>query len=338
MEYYDKLFRDYLNEDGDVFIAGTNFSRDFILQTIDESLYNEAYLEWLSQRKNSLIDKADEILLQYKLFGRFQKIREIYSRGMLRPFIGAGLSISSDYPGWTDFLYEVLNETNIDKALMDSCIAEGKYEEAAQLLSDALPDGGFLEQVENKFGIDKEISGIVLKIPSIFRSTVITTNFDNILERCYDNEQVIFNEILLGSEAKDFPRLIGEGKSILLKLHGKANTSRNRILTKTEYDRHYGSNKDLERIIECVSQNSLLFMGCSLTIDRTIQCLQNIANIKGHENIPKHYAFLQLNDESIRIARQDELRRANIYPIWYTGDHDECLEALLEKLVDGVDK
>lgn len=338
MDYYDKLFRDYLNEDGDVFIAGTNFSRDFILLTIDESLYNEAYLEWLSQRKNELIDKADELLSQYKLSGRFQRIKDIYSKGMLRPFIGAGLSIPSDYPGWTSFLYEVLNETSIEQSVIDRCIAEGNYEGAAQLLSDALPDGGFLEQVENKFGIDNEIVGIIQKIPSIFSSTVVTTNFDNIIERCYESEGIVFNEVLLGSEAKDFPRLIGEGKSILLKLHGKANTSRNRVLTKNEYDNHYWSNQDLERIIECISQNSLLFLGCSLTIDRIIKCLQNIATIKGHENIPKHYAFLQLNDESTRVTRQDELRRANIYPIWYVGDHDECLEALLEKLVDGVDK
>ncbi|HFQ7239368.1 TPA: SIR2 family protein [Citrobacter braakii] len=338
MEYLDKLFREYLNEDGVIYIAGAEFYRDEILNTLDQSGYGEAFLEWCSQRRADNIKKADDILYQYDLSDRFIKIKEIHSKGMLIPFIGAGLSIPSGYLGWTEFIYKVLNETSVDPLLMDDLITQGNYEEAAQLLADALPEGGFLEQVENKFGIEKEISGVVQKIPSIFQSTVVTTNFDNVIERCYDNESFYFNEILLGPEAKILPRILGEGKNVLLKLHGKANTSRNRVLTKKEYDIHYGENQALEQIIECVTQNSLLFIGCSLTVDRTIKCLRNIVSRRGHENIPRHYAFLQLNDESTRIKRQSELGQANIYPIWYTGDHDECLEALLEKLADGAVK
>ncbi|MDY4382551.1 SIR2 family protein [Pectobacterium brasiliense] len=338
MDYLDKLFREYLNEEGVVNIAGSEFYRDEILTTLDQSGYAEAYLEWCSQRKSDNLKKANDILAEYDLSDRFLKIKEIHSKGMLTPFVGAGLSIQSEYPAWTPFLYKMLNETNIEKSVMDDLINRGEYEKAAQLLEDNLPEGGFLEQVENKFGVEKEIYGVIQKFPSIFQSTVITTNFDNVIERCYEYGGVSFNEILLGPEAEMLPRFLGEGKTVLLKLHGKANISKSRVLTKKEYDRHYSDSKELEKVIECISQNSLLFVGCSLTVDRTIKCLQSIANRKGHENIPRHYAFLQLNDNNTRIKRQNELRRANIYPIWYTGEHDECLEALLEKLVDGVSK
>ncbi|EKS5669051.1 SIR2 family protein [Salmonella enterica] len=338
MYYLDKLFREYLNEDGIVRIASSEFYRDNIFDELDPSGYEETFLEWCSQRKVDNIKKADDILAQHELSDRFLRIREIHSRGMLIPFIGAGMSAPSDYPGWTSFLYKILNETSVEKSLIDECIAEGDYEEVAQILSDALPEGGFLEQVENKFGIEKELSGVIQRIPFIFQSSVVTTNFDNVIERCYARASVSFDEMLLGSEAEHLPRVLGEGKTVLLKLHGKANSSKNRVLTKSEYNNHYRDSQELEKVIECISQNSLLFIGCSLTTDRTIKCLQSIANRKGHENIPRHYAFLQLNDNDSRIKRQNELRRANIFPIWYTGDHDECLEALLEKLVDGVNK
>ncbi|HHF3668001.1 TPA: hypothetical protein ACPOHF_001067 [Haemophilus influenzae] len=36
-----------------------------------------------------------------------------------------------------------------------------------------------------------------------------------------------------------------------------------------------------------------------------------------------------------RINKKEELAKSNIFPIWYDGDHDESIEALLELLNDG---
>ncbi|MEI9820100.1 hypothetical protein [Enterobacter hormaechei] len=51
MDYLDKLFREYLNEDGIVRIASSEFYRDNIFDELDPSGYEEAFLEWCSQRK-----------------------------------------------------------------------------------------------------------------------------------------------------------------------------------------------------------------------------------------------------------------------------------------------
>ena len=338
MDYLIPMFHDYLNEEGEIDVAGYVFSRDNILKELEKEGYQEALSEWLQQRQIENIARANEILALFDNQGRFRKLREIYARGAIIPFVGAGMSMPSDYPGWTKFLYQVLDETKVRKADFDEVIAKGQYEEAAQMLSDALPVGCFLEYVENAFGANQEICGVVQRLPLIFKQAVVTTNFDSVLNRCYENANFNFEEELLGPVAEELPKALGENKRVLVKLHGKANSSRNRILTKDEYDKHYQDEQALESVIEAISNRTLLFLGCSLTVDRTVQCLARIVARRGHEHVPRHYAFLKLNEGEDRLVRRDQLVAANIYPIWYTDDHDESIEALLEKLTEGVNQ
>jgi len=336
MDYLIPQFRDSLNEEGDVDVAGYTFRRDNILMELEQEGYQEAFNEWLQVRQEENLNRADEILTLYDNQRRFKKFKEIFARGAIIPFIGAGMSMPSEYPGWTKFLYQVLEDTTVNQDNFNATLSEGLYEEAAQMLCDALPAGCFLEHVENAFGAEQEVNGVIQRLPYLFKNAVITTNFENLVKRCYGNVQVDFNEELLGADAIELPRLLGENQRVLVKLHGKANSSRQRILTKTEYDNHYDNDDALESVIEAMSNRTLLFLGCSLTVDRTLQCLARIIEKKGHENVPRHYAFLKLNEDDDRLARRDQLAAANIYPIWYTEDHDESIEALLEKLAEGV--
>ncbi|GGC62110.1 SIR2 family protein [Marinobacter halophilus] len=338
MDYLKPAFDNFLNDQGTVEIAGYSFCRDTILREMEAVGYNEAFLEWCEQRKGNNLSSAEEILDQFNSnSARFRKLKEIYGRGAITPFVGAGMSIPSGYPGWTAFLYRVLAETRIPPEKFNELILSGKYEEAAETLHDDLPPGCFLEHVENEFGADQEVSGPVQRLPHLFNGAVITTNFDDVLTKTYSSAGYEFNEVIEGADAVEFPRLLGENKRVLVKLHGKANSSRKRVLTKSEYDRHYEDDQALESVIEAISTRSLLFIGCSLTVDRTLECLGRIADRKGVENVPRHYAFLKLNDKEDRLARRDELAKANIYPIWYTDNHDESLEALLEALAQGQD-
>jgi hypothetical protein len=336
MDYLLHQFHDYLNEEGEIDVAGYSFSRDLVLKELEEEGYKEAFNEWLAQRKTDNLNRANEILDKFDNRRRFKKLKEIHSRDAITPFVGAGLSMPSDYPGWTSFLYEVLEETTVNCGDFNLTILNGEYEEAAQMLCDSLRAGCFLEYVENAFGAHLELLGAVQRLPTLFKNAVITTNFDSVLTRCYDQFNLSFEEVLLGADAEEFPRALGENKRVLVKLHGKANSSKKRILTKSEYDQHYDNEKGLETVIEAISNRTLLFLGCSLTVDRTLQCLARIVERKGHENVPRHYAFLKLSEGDDRLARRDQLAAANIYPIWYTDDHDESIEALLEKLAEGV--
>jgi len=52
--------------------------------------------------------------------------------------------------------------------------------------------------------------------------------------------------------------------------------------------------------------------------------------IDGDDKTPRNYAFMRRPaDNATRLAREHFLAERKIFPIWYDGDHDQAIEALL---------
>lgn len=342
-EHLRPLFKEALSQEqnlrvdrGRVCIRYMHWAPDEVLEKmLEPSALEEMFGDWIQERREELIDSAKAMLNEFSLEDRFGKLKEVYARGSVVPFVGAGLSVSSGYPGWTAFLKQHIRETAIDPAEFDQMLNAGQYEEAAQKLADSLGPA-FNEGVENTFGRSRDISGCVQMLPHMFDSCVITTNFDDVAKRCYEAEGKPFSEELSGEFSEELPRKLAEGKRVLLKLHGTSTSARSRILTSSEYDRHYGEGNQLQRAIEAICTRTLLFIGCSLTVDRTLSAMKELVQAKGHDNIARHYAFLPVpNSNAEKIARRDALMECNIYPIWYpAGTHDESIEAFLVALME----
>ena len=105
------------------------------------------------------------------------------------------------------------------------------------------------------------------------------------------------------------------------------------MLLSDEYESAYGHGKPIRKEMEVLyCSNNLLFLGCSLGSDRTLRLLNEVG--KADPGMPKHYAFLaRPEDEESRLDREDFLTELGIYPIWYRGDHDENIRALLAGLI-----
>lgn len=336
-EFLDQLRAEIDEATGNVIIENLQFTPQQIFQDINSTDFDFAFDEWCQNRRQERLDKADEILAQFYNERRFRALKNKFERGAIVPFIGAGMSMPSGYPSWTEFLKRLIDETSADKDRFTQYMEFYQYEEAAQYIFDSMGKARFNEVLENEFAHDGQLLGAVRFLPKLFKNSVITTNYDNVVKRCYETEGRPFSDTLIGSEAIELPKLLGEEKNVLLKLHGKSNSSRNRILTLSEFNEHYKNNEQLKKCIKALSTKTLLFMGCSLGIDRTVQTLIDIVNEADSDSLPKHYAFLHLSDKEDRITKAEQLAKANIYPIWYTDDHDESIEALLEKLAEDVD-
>lgn len=299
------------------------------------TVFDELYNSWFEEYLDRQIDIADEILQKFDLSDRFKKLSEFYCNSSVIPFVGAGLSMRSGYPGWTKFLKKQRKQTRIPEQEFEQLLKEGKYEKAAQVIMDDLGPASFSEAMDSAFGCSHELCGPVELLPAVFQTSVLTTNFDNVIQRSYENADIKFSEILIGTDSAEIRRKILTNTPILLMLHGKATSGKGRILTENEYNNSYDIDNTLGKTIQILCNSaSLLFLGCSLTVDRTITEIKKFVEKEGHDNIPKHYAFLEVPEsDELRIVRQNQLAECHIYPIWYPANsHDESIEALLIKL------
>ncbi len=89
--------------------------------------------------------------------------------------------------------------------------------------------------------------------------------------------------------------------------------------------------KILDRLF---SSYSLLFLGCSLTADRTIQTFIRVVSNRTAQTLPRHYALLPAPDDgNKRRALDQRLADANITPIWYPQGEHERVGEVLELLI-----
>lgn len=327
-------------EDGHVHIHEGHWAPQDLLLGMGQEAYEKEFRSWLADYREQLLERAREILEQFEQEERFNALKAVYKRDAVVPFVGAGMSQPSGYPGWPAFLHKLWAKLGRQKDDLDAMLRKGEYEEAAQELADALTPHVFNEHVENTFGQRRPLTGPIQLLPRLFAGAVVTTNFDEVLHECYENAGKPFSEILLGSKAHEFQRVIAAGRPFLTQLHGSARSAADRVLTKSEYDHAYADPRTIQRVVKALCSRTLLFMGCSLSVDRLLTCVKDHVVAEGHDAVARHYAFVGLpdgTDATARQAKETELARANIYPIWYVKGEDSWeIESLLNLLADGV--
>jgi len=319
--------------DGRLYIREHHWAPEDLLQAISDVIYDGTFKGWLDERTETIISKADDILEQFDQVDRFTMLQQAYKRGVVTPFVGAGMCNESGYPLWTEFLRLLRRQTTIGEDEFENFLSEGQYEEAAQVLSDSLK-AAFNEELENSFGGSRPISGAIQYLPYVFDTPVITSNYDDVLKRCYEHAFLPFEEIISGHMGDELPKFLGAGRRVLVKLHGTALSGRGRILTLNEYQQYYEKDNVIKKVINAFCARTILFLGCGLTVDRSILAMADYANENGHDSVSRHYAFLEEPEsEDARLKKKQRLSNSNIYPIWYPiGQHDESIEALLVKL------
>lgn len=324
-----------LDDENIVMIAGDKITPLEILKELRNDTYNLAFSDWLSEREQLNIETANQILKNDNLKGRFSKLQELYQTNSLVPFVGAGMSVPTGYKSWTAFLYQLHAETNIPRHEFETLLTHGKYEEAAEALAQDLTPREFAERLENAFPPPKDIEGPVQLLPHYFDGLVVTTNFDEVLEVCFEDSEKRFDSILCGPDPRLLRKHLSRGKRVLMKLHGSVDDDRNRILTSSEYNRYYDEANTLDFCLACLTDSPLLFLGCSLFTDRTLQTMKKLTQAPTAIDPVRHYAFLPHPGKGQERNRTRFLAEANIFPIWYDLNeygHDEAIEALLCKL------
>lgn len=275
----------------------------------------------------------------------FSYLIHLMQRNVVIPFIGAGISMNYGYPGWTNFISKQAEELNEPEA--KNALANKEYEKAAELLKRKATKNVWEYILLQIFGDhvykSSDFNTELDLIPKIFRSLILTTNFDEVIEMLYakvNEEYIVKITPKSMDDVKVVYRRIACGDPTLIKLHGDVAT-REFVLTEQEYNDTYGEKiVDLRHPLPAFLKDilllkTILFLGCSLEDDRTLKVLEQ-AQIDGSIS----FAFLPLPKETenterpwepnlfndingLKIEKKEFAQRKqflnehNIIPIWY---------------------
>lgn len=264
--------------------------------------------------------------------------------GQLMPFVGAGLT-ASVYGTWGSTLQALGGKLTDSAALskLDGLLSDGNYLDAAQLLEDKRGAMNFVRDLVHHLSPkklddnwDKIQGGAIWLLPDLFDCPVLTTNFDQAIERVYRTRGCVGFESLdpfsqnLRTEAA---RLMGQ--PCVFKLHGTVAAGMidcsKLVLTRGQYDNHYGPSGDTrEALQDFVDRRALLFLGCSLREDVTVEVLKDAA---GPGAINYAIVSCRLDDRDDRIR---ELADAGIRAIVYQDGEHDSVRVVLEKLLEDL--
>ena len=262
-------------------------------------------------------------------------------RGII-PFVGAGLSVPWRLPAWTPFLIEAGRSAGVEPTVRAELEA-GRYEEAAETIARAMPPGAFDQLISDTFSDERTTApqGRVAMdlIPEVARGPVVTTNFDHILERVFRDAGRPFDLELWGAKVSIATDALAEDYRLLLKMHGDADVGVDRVLTCSEYARHYGGlnsagldrGRPLPRLLgRLFASRPVLFLGCSLRNDRYLDVL---GGLKARGRRHEHFAVAERPREEAEYRRRLRFYRdLHITPVWYPAGRHELLLPFLEEM------
>ena len=296
------------------------------------------------------------------------EILELARRQRLVPFVGAGFT-QFHYKGWGSLLRGMAGRYPDCQEKLEGLLEKGEYEDAASLLQEEMGARGrgrrdvFLRAIDGEFGEQTvedafaEMSAERRGLPRAFRGPILTTNYDLLIERAYSEAGEVI-EVAYPHVVYHRPRieeLLRSTKPSLFKLHGDVRDPDNIVITREDYDEAYGADdggSELTRFMGGVfeGRGAVLFLGCSLGSDRTMDVLDQSAPDhvyyalvglpEGTENAGDHFSPNLAAGGKLEPGYREMSQRLagmNVRPIWYPHGQHDALDALLGWLEGELD-
>jgi hypothetical protein len=306
----------------------------------DRSGYDEAFQAFRKLRRHEALGEAwfQEQLGDDHWFQRnvdhFIQLVELMYAGAVVPFVGAGISASAGFSSWKDHLRHQGKTAHIAAERIEGLLASGAYETVLEEIEAARGREVFIQEIRDEFSRNLTIPDVVWRISELFTDTVITTNYDYLLEQSFETGEAGRVQVINGLNALKHP---DPKKITVIKLHGDIREPKRCILSKNQYDEAYGNgslnmHKPIPKLLAYHYKNSsLLFLGCSLSNDRTVQVFRKIREGMGEEEETKqHFSIEQVPESLEEIAQRNaELAKLGITPIWFAKARYELVESIL---------
>lgn len=306
----------------------------------DKPQYDQAFEQYKTNRRQELLSRdylqpltGDEHWFERNV-EHFEQLLLQMAKGNVLPFVGAGVSVGGRFPTWQNHLRQQGKTANISSEHIETLLAAGEFETIIAEIEAKRGREVFVAEIRDVFGKSGTVPDAVRRLAELFNDTVLTTNYDRLLEQAFDassEDRLQIINALIRSEQPDAER------TTLIKLHGDITNPGKCILSKNQYDDAYGADAlnlslPIPKLLSHYYQSaSLLFLGCSLNNDRTVQVFRAVRQQAGDAEFPQHFSFEQACDNPETMAERNAmLENLGITAIWFEKDRFDLVERLLE--------
>ena len=305
----------------------------------DKEAYDQAFREYRQERRNEVLNETylceqftDDHWFQRNL-DHFEQLVQCLKGSNIVPFVGAGLSVAGGFPSWKDHLRQQGRTAGMDQTHIEDLLTNGEYETVIEEIENKRGCDVFIQEIRDVFSRTGEIADTTLRLTELFTDTVITTNYDRLIEQAFDTGEDNAFQIINGLNALEKPAV---DRVTIIKLHGDIQNPARCILSKNQYDQAYGNDHidttlPIPKLLSYYFRNSsLLFLGCSLNNDRTARVFRAVKESIGDADTPQHFSIEQApEDEKNLIKRNAHLARLGITSIWFEKGCFDYVESIL---------
>ncbi|MBI3521097.1 MAG: SIR2 family protein [Bacteroidetes bacterium] len=263
---------------------------------------------------------------------RFGQLIGVIMEGKTVPFVGAGISSQIGFPTWKQHLIEQGKTSGIKATQLTKLLDGGQYEKLIEEIEVKGFRDAFLRQIKDTFSEEVEPNDTYRLITDLFPNKVLTTNYDQTLEQAY---KIFKSSKIQIIESSNILENLDYTRTTVIKLHGDINYPPKCIISKKQYEDAYGNgsldlSKDIPSLLKYYFETkSLLFLGCSLNRDRTMEVFKEIKDANPNE-VFSHFTFEAMPETKKELeARNNYLAGIGIAAIWYPKGRYEYIEQML---------
>ena len=299
---------------------------------VERDAYMDELDHWEGQCQVSQHEAATAFIKDSDQQAVFLDLVDAIRLGRIAPFVGAGLSKPCGYPMWGEALRKIAQKLDgLDVQDIEPLMAQYDYLQAAQVLHSAA-EQQVQHFIKTEFRQRGTITGPVTLLPDLANGCIVTTNFDTVIEDLFKEINQPLDGYVHGKQpGNNFVQRLLRGERCILKLHGDAGQAATHVFTQEQYQEAYGGaagepfafHKPLPRALRQIFiSHSLLFLGCSLEQDKTLDLFKSVVDEAAFE-IPDHFALLNKPATQQEQARKEaRLLQLKIRPLWYPTPHD----------------
>lgn len=256
------------------------------------------------------------------------------NRRNIVPFVGAGISKGCGLYTWGELLHKLA----VDYLTADEIEALEKegdfYKYADRIVQSAGNSDMIIKKIRRIFSETKvTLTEVPYLLVTSFSPTIVTTNYDSILEN-------VSKEVATRPLKPLLPCLVGQmneaiqwNDRCLLKIHGSVEEISSFVFTAKQYKQFYGEIGNREGrllpayLTKIFTGKKVLFVGCSLDKDNTLEILEEC--IQQNQGI-SHYAIVPYHSDKEKLLEQNRRwTNLGIEPVYYPeGDFDAVVQLI----------